>query len=70
MTLPARLWRCPWCTSDFEERWRLKRHLMQSHGISERRAWKIADLSEYRLRVHVEYVNPLDLEFEEEEEEE
>jgi len=68
MTLPARLWRCPWCASEFEERWRLKRHLMLSHRISERRAWRIADSSEYRLRLRVEYINPLDLKFEEEEE--
>ena len=40
---------------------------MQSHDISEKRPWRIAHLSEYRLRVHVEYVNPLELEFEEEE---
>jgi hypothetical protein len=68
MTLPARLWRCPWCPSEFEERWRLKRHLMLSHDIGERRATRIADLSEYRLRVRVEYVNPMDLDFEQEEE--
>ena len=68
MNLPARLWRCPWCTSEFEERWRLKRHLMLSHKISERRAWKIADNSEYWLRVRMEYINPRELQFEEEEE--
>ena len=67
MTLPARLWRCPFCASDFIERWRLKRHLMLSHGIKERRAWTIADNSEYWLRVRMEYINPQELQFEEEE---
>ncbi len=67
MPLPAKLWRCPFCNSDFVERWRLKRHLKLSHRIRERRAWTIADNSEYWLRVRMEYVNPLDLKFEEEE---
>jgi hypothetical protein len=68
LPLPAKLWRCPFCGSDFVERWRLKRHLMLSHKIRERRAWTIADNSEYWLRVRMEYVNPRELEFEEEEE--
>ncbi len=70
MPLPAKLWRCPFCSSDFVERWRLKRHLMLTHRIRERRAWTIADNSEYWLRVRMEYINPLELEFEEELEEE
>jgi hypothetical protein len=41
---------------------------MLSHKISERRAWKIADNSEYWLRVRMEYINPRELQFEEEEE--
>ena len=68
MPLPARIWRCPFCDSDFIERWRLKRHLVQTHRRSERRARIIAENSEYWLRTRMEYVNPQELEFEEDRE--
>lgn len=61
--LPARLWICPGCQAKFVERWRLKRHLVLSHDLSERRAWEITDRSEYWLRIRqAEYINPAEFE--------
>ena len=57
--LPERIWVCPGCQSQFVEAWRLKRHLMLTHGLSETRAWEVADQSEYWLRVRKAfYINP------------
>jgi hypothetical protein len=49
--LPDRVWICPWCHSQFVEGWRLKRHLILSHDLSETRARALAERSEYWLRV-------------------
>ncbi|NQT71235.1 MAG: hypothetical protein HQ553_00525 [Chloroflexi bacterium] len=55
---PRRLWICPvpGCESNFEERWRLKRHLKLTHRLGERDATITAERSEYWLRLG--YVNP------------
>ncbi len=66
MGLPAKIWVCPKCDSRFVERWRLKRHLMLTHSIAESKAEKIAEKSEYWLRIKAEYVNPKEFDFEEE----
>jgi len=51
MVLPDRLWRCAWCKAEFIKAWRMKRHLMLTHGLSETKAWEITDRSEYFLRI-------------------
>jgi hypothetical protein len=59
MVLPGKIWICPGCKAQFVEAWRLKRHLMLTHELSERRAWDVTDQSEYWLRIRqAEYVNP------------
>ncbi len=63
MALPERIWVCPDCHAQFVEGWRLKRHLMLTHGLSEKRAWDVTDRSEYHLRLRrVTYVEDLDAE--------
>ena len=58
MVLPERIWVCPQCRAQFVEAWRLKRHLMTKHGLTERRAWDVTDHSAYWLRVRrVAYVD-------------
>ena len=58
MVLPEKLWICRSCRSQFAEAWRLKRHLMLTHGFSETEAWEVTDRSVYWLRIltveHVE----------------
>jgi len=49
--LPEKIWVCGFCRAQFIEAWRLKRHLMLSHEMSETRAWALTDNSEYWLRV-------------------
>jgi hypothetical protein len=57
MLLPDRIWVCSMCRVQFIEAWRLKRHLMSTHDLGERRAWAVTDRSEYWLRVRrVAYV--------------
>jgi hypothetical protein len=51
IVLPPRIWICPACQSQFVEGWRLKRHLVLTHELSETKAWSVTDLSEYWLRV-------------------
>ena len=51
MTLPERIWVCPNCRAQFVEAWRLKRHIMITHELSERSAWALTDRNEYWLRV-------------------
>jgi hypothetical protein len=59
MMLPPKLWMCPGCESQFVEAWRLKRHLMLTHGLNKTQAWRLTDQSEYWLRIRqAEYVNP------------
>ncbi len=61
MVLPAKIWVCPWCRSQFVEAWRMKRHLMATHDLSEVKAWAVADRSVYFLHVVPgEYVDELD----------
>ena len=61
MVLPERIWTCPRCRSQFEEAWRLKRHLMSLHGLGETAAWDVADHSVYWLRVRrVAYIDGAD----------
>jgi len=58
---PEKIWICPGCKAQFVEAWRLKRHLMLTHGLSKLRAWNVTDRSEYWLRIHqAEYINPDD----------
>ncbi len=49
--LPEKIWVCAFCRAQFIEAWRLKRHLMLSHGMSETKAWALSDKSEYWLRI-------------------
>ncbi len=61
MVLPRSLWVCPWCRAQFVEAWRLKRHLMLSHDLSETKAWAVTDRSVYFLRVLPgDYIDEMD----------
>ena len=61
MVLPERIWVCPTCRAQFEEGWRLKRHLMGLHELAEGKAWEVTDRSIYWLRVRrVAYVDETD----------
>ncbi len=51
LVLPEKIWVCGFCRAQFIEAWRLKRHLVLSHEVSETRAWALTDRSEYWLRV-------------------
>ena len=49
MSLPTRLYVCPYCAYNTEHRWRLRDHLYSRHALKKRDAYDLAYDSEYVL---------------------
>ena len=69
-SLPTKIWVCPACSSRFNGRWLLSRHLREVHGVRKRKADEVAAAGEYWLRPSnirredaIMEINPEDFEF-------